>query len=69
MKYFDDIEIGRVQTSTRYELTESEIIEFAKKWDPIPFHIAYVGIRLHSASAPAKRSIPWRTSGPRAIRV
>jgi acyl dehydratase len=37
--YFEDIEIGKVRTAGPFELTKQEIIEFAKKWDPLPFHI------------------------------
>lgn len=39
MEYFEDIEVGAVRESTEpYELTAGEIIEFCKKWDPLPFH-------------------------------
>ena len=38
MRYFEDITIGEVQEAGPYELTESEIIEFAERWDPLPFH-------------------------------
>jgi acyl dehydratase len=37
--YFEDIEIGKVRTAGPFELTKQEIVEFAKKWDPLPFHI------------------------------
>ena len=37
--YFEDIEIGKVRTAGSFELTKQEIVEFAKKWDPLPFHI------------------------------
>ncbi len=39
MQYFEDIELEQPIKGGSYELTESEIIEFAKKWDPLPFHI------------------------------
>ena len=37
--YFEEIEIGQVWKSTEYRVTREEIIEFAKKWDPQPFHL------------------------------
>lgn len=39
MLYFDDIEIGYRSEVGTYTLTESEIVEFASRWDPQPFHI------------------------------
>ena len=39
MLYFEDMEIGKVRTAGPFELTKEEIIAFAKKWDPLPFHI------------------------------
>lgn len=39
MLYFDDIEVGYQSEVGTYTLTESEVIEFASKWDPQPFHI------------------------------
>ncbi len=38
-KYFDDIELGQKDTAGEYPVTKEEVIEFAKKWDPQPFHI------------------------------
>lgn len=37
--YFEDAEVGYVTEGHRHEVTESEIIEFAKAWDPMPFHL------------------------------
>ena len=38
--YFEDFEVGDKKTySTEYEVTKEDIIEFATKWDPLPFHI------------------------------
>ena len=37
--YFDDIDTDYVSTVGTYQLEREEIIEFAKKWDPQPFHI------------------------------
>lgn len=40
MRYFDDFVIGeRHNIPATYEMTESEIVSFAAKWDPQPFHI------------------------------
>jgi len=36
--HFDDIEIGQRLQFGSYELDKDEIISFAKKWDPQPFH-------------------------------
>lgn len=37
--FFDDFEVGfRFETAER-EVSESEIMEFAREWDPQPFHI------------------------------
>ncbi|NRB38932.1 MAG: acyl dehydratase [Pseudomonadales bacterium] len=37
--YFEDAVVGYVTEGHLHEVTESEIIEFAKTWDPMPFHI------------------------------
>ncbi|QKG71526.1 MaoC family dehydratase [Erythrobacter mangrovi] len=39
MKYFEDIEIGVVQSFGHYEVTREEVMEFAGKYDPQPFHL------------------------------
>jgi acyl dehydratase len=39
MQYFEDIEIGRKQAFGRYLVTREEVIEFAQKYDPQPFHL------------------------------
>lgn len=38
-KYFEDFTVGSSDTFGNYHLTKDEIIEYAKKWDPQPFHI------------------------------
>ena len=38
--YFEDLEIGQVLGSQRKTMTESEIIDFAWKYDPQPFHVS-----------------------------
>jgi acyl dehydratase len=38
MKYYEDIEVGETQEFGEYHVTKEEIIEFASKYDPQPFH-------------------------------
>ena len=38
MRYFEDIEIGKRVEAGPYEVTQEEIIEFAQRWDPRPYH-------------------------------
>ena len=40
MRYFEDIEVGSVEEFGHYEVTRQEIIEFASKYDPQPFHLS-----------------------------
>ncbi|MEO7178761.1 MAG: MaoC family dehydratase [Allosphingosinicella sp.] len=40
MIYFEDIEIGRETEFGRYEVTREEVLEFARKYDPQPFHLS-----------------------------
>ena len=37
--YFDEAEIGQPRTAGPYLVSSEEIIEFAKKYDPQPFHM------------------------------
>ncbi len=37
--YFEDFTIGSTRSFGGYEVTREEIIEFARRWDPQPFHI------------------------------
>ena len=39
MDYFEDIKLHQMHRSRGYRLKEKEIIDYAKKWDPQPFHI------------------------------
>lgn len=39
MYYFEDFEIGQSIELGSYEVSEEEILEFARKYDPQPFHI------------------------------
>jgi acyl dehydratase len=40
MVYFEDLEIGKETTFGSYEVTREEVIEFARKYDPQPFHLS-----------------------------
>lgn len=40
MIYFEDIEVGRETEFGRYEVTREEVLEFARKYDPQPFHLS-----------------------------
>ena len=37
--YFEDVGVGETITVGDYKLTAKEIISFATKWDPQPYHI------------------------------
>ncbi|GAA0483531.1 MaoC family dehydratase [Parasphingorhabdus litoris] len=39
MLYYEDIQINVVQKYGSYEVTREEVIEFASKYDPQPFHL------------------------------
>lgn len=38
--YFEDLEVGSSASFGRYEVTREEVIEFASKYDPQPFHLS-----------------------------
>jgi acyl dehydratase len=38
--YFEDLEIGTRSSFGRYEVTREEVLEFARKYDPQPFHLS-----------------------------
>ena len=37
--YFEDVKIGDTERFGRYEVTREEIIEYARQFDPQPFHL------------------------------
>lgn len=39
MLYYEDIAVGSESSFGRYEVTREEVIEFASKYDPQPFHL------------------------------
>ncbi len=38
--YFEDLALGATASFGRYEVTRGEVIEFAGKYDPQPFHLS-----------------------------
>jgi len=40
MLYFEDYEVGTVSKFGSYEVTREEVLEFAQKYDPQPFHLS-----------------------------
>lgn len=40
MQYFEDIAVGAVARFGHYAVTRDEVIEFARKYDPQPFHLS-----------------------------
>ncbi len=40
MIYFEDLEVGGRTYFGRYEVTREEVLEFARKYDPQPFHLS-----------------------------
>ncbi|HEY9093204.1 MaoC family dehydratase [Parasphingorhabdus sp.] len=39
MLYYEDIQLNQPQKFGQYEVTREEVIEFASKYDPQPFHL------------------------------
>ncbi len=39
MRYFEDIEIGHKSSFGRYEVFRTDVLDFARKFDPQPFHL------------------------------
>ena len=40
MRYFEDLEVGAETRFGSYEVTREEVLEFARKYDPQPFHLS-----------------------------
>jgi acyl dehydratase len=38
--YFEDLEVGRETDFGTYEVTREEVLDFARKYDPQPFHLS-----------------------------
>jgi acyl dehydratase len=43
MPYLEDFEVGAVYRFGRYEVTREEVLEFARRYDPQPFHLSDEG--------------------------
>ena len=40
MKYWEDLEVGQKRSFGAYHVTREEVLEFAGKYDPQPFHLS-----------------------------
>ena len=40
MQYLEDLEVGRRSRFGSYHVTREEVLEFARKYDPQPFHLS-----------------------------
>lgn len=40
MIYFEDVEVGGTSVMGSYAVTREEVLEFARKYDPQPFHLS-----------------------------
>jgi acyl dehydratase len=40
MRYFEDLEVGAETCFGSYQVTRAEVLEFARKYDPQPFHLS-----------------------------
>jgi len=40
MRYFEDVEVGATDRFGEYHVTREEVVEFAGKYDPQPFHLS-----------------------------
>lgn len=40
MQYFEDLQVGQKASFGRYEVKRDEVLDFARKYDPQPFHLS-----------------------------
>jgi len=40
MRWFEDVEVGEVRRFGRYAVTREEVLDFARAYDPQPFHLS-----------------------------
>src|ERR1051325_10243479 len=40
MRYFEDLEVGKERYFGSYDVTREEVLDFARKYDPQPFHLS-----------------------------
>lgn len=38
-RHYENLSVGESQTAGQYEVTREEIVRFARRWDPQPFHV------------------------------
>ena len=43
MRYFEDLEVGAETEFGSYDVTREEVLDFARKYDPQPFHLSDEG--------------------------
>lgn len=43
--YYEDFAVGDLRTAGPYRVPQDEMVEFARKWDPLPFHVDEVAAR------------------------
>jgi acyl dehydratase len=46
MRWFEDVEVGETIELGSYHFSDAAIIEFARRFDPQPFHVDHVAARL-----------------------
>src|SRR3954471_9034436 len=57
--YFEDLEVGKERYFGSYEVTREEVVEFARKYDPQPFHLSdEAAAKTHFGRLPASG---WHT--------
>ena len=37
--YFEDVAVGQTMSAGPYHVTRDEMVAYAEKWDPFPFHV------------------------------
>ncbi len=40
MRYFEDVEVGGIDRFGDYAVTRDEVVDFARRYDPQPFHLS-----------------------------
>ena len=59
--YYDDLPVGYESLVGEYSLGADEVIEFARRWDPQPFHIDEAAARdsISSSSSTGRCRTGW----------
>lgn len=72
VRYFEDLRLGEPGVIGEYEFTETEIVEFAEQWDPLPMHTdpespgaaqhgGVIASGFHTLCATARLAGGWRS--------